>query len=64
MDLAMNPMPGLYAIVSYGSMESFIADGAPNWQTPDSTFSWLINYTFQGGPLKKFLDHAVVYLLG
>jgi len=54
MDLAMNPMPGLYAIVSYGSMESFIADGAPNWQTPDSTFSWLINYTFQGGPLKNF----------
>ena len=54
MDLALNPMPGLNAIISYGTIDSLIADGLPAWNVPDSTFSWLINYEFQNGPLKGF----------
>ena len=54
LDLAVNPLPGLDAIFSYGSMDSFIADGLPAWAVPDSTFSWLVNYEFQDGPLKGF----------
>ena len=54
LDLAVNPLRGLNAIVSYGSMDSFIRDGLPGWAVPDSTFSWLVNYEFEEGPLKGF----------
>ena len=54
LDLALNPMPGLNAIVSYGTLDQLIADGFPAWAVPADTFSWLINYEFQEGPLKGF----------
>ena len=54
LDLAVNPLPALNAIFSYGSMDSFIADGLPAWAVPDGTFSWLVNYEFEDGPLKGF----------
>ena len=54
LDLALNPMRGLNAIISYGTLESFIADGFPAWNVPEGTFSWLINYEFLEGPLKGF----------
>ncbi len=53
-DLAVNPLPGLNAIISYGTLDSLIADGLPAWNIPEGTFSWLINYEFQEGPLKGF----------
>ena len=54
LDLAVNPLPALNAIFSFGSLDSFIADGFPAWAVPDGTFSWLVNYEFQDGPLKGF----------
>ena len=54
LDFAVNPLPALNAIFSYGSMDSFIADGFPAWAVPDGTFSWLVNYEFEDGPLKGF----------
>ncbi|MBP7140269.1 MAG: TonB-dependent receptor plug domain-containing protein [Opitutaceae bacterium] len=62
LDLNLNPMPGLEALVSYGKMESKLDDGRPASSMPFDTLSLLARYELpwrqvRGGSVSWIYQH-------
>ncbi len=54
MDIALNPVPGLDAMLSYSQIDSLLSDDLPADGVPESTASAVLRYQFQDGALKDF----------